>query len=94
MATFLEHTYSIVRDDSTGTDHPSLQELKTQLEKGDDTVKISAMKSILTVSLPPPSAASYVADSACLDHAQRRPDATTTHAHYCQNLPRLSRKGC
>ena len=49
MATFLEHTYSIVHQDNAA-DQPTLQELKTQLEKGTDASKIETMKTVLTGS--------------------------------------------
>ena len=50
MATFLEHAYSIVHQDNAA-DQPTLQELRTQLEKGTDDTKIGTMKNILTVML-------------------------------------------
>jgi len=50
MATFLESSYSLVHQDNTA-DTPSLQELKTQLEKGTDEGKVETMKKILTVML-------------------------------------------
>ena len=37
MATFLDNAYSLVHQDNVA-DQPSLQELKTQLEKGTDEV--------------------------------------------------------
>ncbi|MCJ1348165.1 coatomer subunit beta [Peltigera leucophlebia] len=50
MATFLEHAYSMVHQDNTA-DQPTLQELKTQLEKGTDESKVETMKRILTIML-------------------------------------------
>ncbi|KAL8948675.1 MAG: hypothetical protein Q9222_005158 [Ikaeria aurantiellina] len=50
MATFLDHAYSVVHQDNTA-DQPTLQELKTQLEKGTDDTKVETMKRILTVML-------------------------------------------
>ncbi|KAL8939382.1 MAG: hypothetical protein Q9216_003395 [Gyalolechia sp. 2 TL-2023] len=50
MATFLDHAYSVVHQDNTA-DQPTLQELKTQLEKGTDETKVETMKRILTVML-------------------------------------------
>lgn len=50
MATFLEHAYSVVHQDNTA-DQPTLQELRTQLEKGNDEQKIDTMKRILTIML-------------------------------------------
>ena len=50
MATFLENAYSLVHQDNTA-DQPSLQELRTQLEKGTDETKVETMKKILTVML-------------------------------------------
>lgn len=50
MATFLEHAYSVVHQDNTA-DQPTIQELKTQLEKGTDDNKVETMKRILTVML-------------------------------------------
>ena len=50
MATFLENAYSLVHQDNAA-DMPSLPDLKTQLEKGSDEVKIETMKRVLTVML-------------------------------------------
>lgn len=50
MATFLENSYSVVHTDNTA-DQPSLQDFKTQLEKGTDESKQETMKQILTVML-------------------------------------------
>ena len=50
MATFLEHSYSIVHQDNTA-DQPTLQDLKTQLEKGTDETKQDTMRVILTIML-------------------------------------------
>ena len=50
MSSFLEHSYSLVHQDNTA-DQPSLQELKTQLEKGNDESKVETMKRILTIML-------------------------------------------
>lgn len=50
MATFLESSYSIVHQDNAA-DQPTIQELKTQLEKGTDAVKVETMKTILTIML-------------------------------------------
>ncbi|KAI9888720.1 MAG: coatomer subunit beta [Vezdaea aestivalis] len=50
MASFLDNAYSLVHQDNTA-DMPSLQELKTQLEKGTDENKVETMKRILTVML-------------------------------------------
>ena len=50
MATFLEHAYSLVHQDNAA-DQPTLQELKTQLEKGTDDTKVETMKRILTMML-------------------------------------------
>ncbi|MCJ1475631.1 coatomer subunit beta [Lambiella insularis] len=50
MASFLEHSYSIVHQDNTA-DQPTIQELKTQLEKGTDESKVDTMKRILTIML-------------------------------------------
>lgn len=47
---FLENAYSLVKESSTeGT--PTLQELRTQLEKGTDESKVETMKRILTIML-------------------------------------------
>ncbi|KAK3400192.1 putative coatomer complex beta chain [Sordaria brevicollis] len=47
---FLENAYSLVKDNALdGT--PTVQELKTQLEKGTDETKIDTMKRILTIML-------------------------------------------
>jgi hypothetical protein len=50
MASFLESAYSLVHQDNAA-DLPSQQELKTQLEKGTDEVKVETMKRILTAML-------------------------------------------
>ncbi|KXT06533.1 hypothetical protein AC578_6101 [Pseudocercospora eumusae] len=50
MATFLEHSYSLVHLDNAA-DQPSQQDLKNQLEKGNDDTKQETMKRILTVML-------------------------------------------
>ena len=50
MATFMEHAYSLVHQDNTA-DQPTLQELKTHLEKGSDESKAETMKRILTIML-------------------------------------------
>ena len=50
MATFLEHSYSLVHQDNVG-DQASLQDLRNQLEKGTDDSKVETMKRILTVML-------------------------------------------
>jgi coatomer subunit beta len=50
MATFLDTTYSLVHQDNSA-DQSTLQELKTQLEKGTDETKIETMKGVLSVML-------------------------------------------
>lgn len=50
MATFIENAYSMVHQDNTA-DQPTLQELKTHLEKGTDESKVETMKRILTIML-------------------------------------------
>lgn len=50
MATFLEHSYSLVHLDNAA-DQPSQQDLKNQLEKGNDDTKQETMKRILTIML-------------------------------------------
>lgn len=50
MATFLENSYSLVHQDNAA-DQPSLQDFKTQLEKGTDETKLGTMRQILTVML-------------------------------------------
>ncbi|KXT17883.1 hypothetical protein AC579_5923 [Pseudocercospora musae] len=50
MATFLEHSYSLVHLDNAA-DQPSHQDLKNQLEKGNDDTKQETMKRILTIML-------------------------------------------
>ena len=50
MATFLENSYSLVHQDNVANT-PTMQELKTQLEKGSDEIKIDTMKRILTIML-------------------------------------------
>ena len=50
MASFLDNAYSLVHQDNTA-DQPSLQELKLQLEKGNDETKLETMRSIITIML-------------------------------------------
>ena len=50
MAAYLENAYSFVHQDNTA-DQPTLQELKTQLEKGTDESKMDTMRKILTIML-------------------------------------------
>ena len=50
MSTFLDHAYSLVHQDNAA-DQPTLQELRTQLEKGTDDTKVETMKRILTIML-------------------------------------------
>lgn len=50
MATFLEQSYSLVHLDNAA-DQPSQQDLKNQLEKGNDDTKQETMKRILTIML-------------------------------------------
>lgn len=50
MATFLDQAYSLVHQDNA-SDIPSIQEFKTQLEKGTDDTKIDTMKRILVIML-------------------------------------------
>ncbi|KAF4549446.1 Coatomer subunit beta-like protein 1 [Elsinoe fawcettii] len=50
MATFLDQAYSLVHQDNTA-DQPSLQDLRTQLEKGNDDTKLETMKRILVIML-------------------------------------------
>ncbi|KAL2006126.1 hypothetical protein VTN00DRAFT_9780 [Thermoascus crustaceus] len=50
MASFLDNAYSLVHMDNTA-DQPTVQELKMQLEKGNDESKMETMKRIITVML-------------------------------------------
>lgn len=50
MATYLDSAYCLVHQEITG-DQPSIQDLKTQLEKGNDVMKIEVMKHILIMML-------------------------------------------
>lgn len=50
MASFLDNAYSLVHQDNA-SDQTSQQDLKTQLEKGTDDIKVETMKRILTVML-------------------------------------------
>ncbi|KAB5577696.1 putative coatomer complex beta chain [Coniochaeta sp. 2T2.1] len=47
---YLENAFSLVHQDNTA-DVPSLQDLRTQLEKGTDESKVETMKRILTIML-------------------------------------------
>jgi coatomer subunit beta len=62
MANYLDTTYSLVSQDNSA-DTSTLQELRTQLEKGTDETKIETMKRILSVMLngdPMPSLLMYI----------------------------------
>lgn len=50
MATFLDNAYSLVHQDNAA-DQPTLQDLRTQLEKGTDETKQETMKRILIIML-------------------------------------------
>lgn len=50
MAAFLDNAYSLVHLDNTA-DQPNQQELKVQLEKGNDDTKVETMRRILTIML-------------------------------------------
>lgn len=50
MASFLDNAYSLIHQDNVA-DQPTLQELRTQLEKGTDESKQETMKRILTIML-------------------------------------------
>ncbi|KAL4937024.1 hypothetical protein BDV06DRAFT_203779 [Aspergillus oleicola] len=50
MASFLENAYSLVHLDNAA-DQPSQQELKLQLEKGNDETKLDTMRRIITIML-------------------------------------------
>jgi len=50
MAPFLENAYSLVHQDNTA-DQSTVQDLKTQLEKGTDETKVDTMRRILVVML-------------------------------------------
>ncbi|KAJ5204366.1 uncharacterized protein N7498_005245 [Penicillium cinerascens] len=50
MASFLENAYSLVHMDNTA-DQPSVQELKLQLEKGNDETKMETMRTVITIML-------------------------------------------
>ena len=50
MASFLDNAYSLVHQDNAA-DQPSQQDLKVQLEKGNDESKEETMKRILTIML-------------------------------------------
>lgn len=50
MASFLDNAYSLVHMDNTA-DQPSLQELRLQLEKGSDEMKMETMRTVITIML-------------------------------------------
>ncbi|KAL2871997.1 coatomer subunit beta [Aspergillus lucknowensis] len=50
MASFLENAYSLVHLDNAA-DQPTQQELKLQLEKGNDETKLDTMRRIITIML-------------------------------------------
>lgn len=50
MASFLENSYSLVHQDSS-IEQVSQQDLKTQLEKGNDETKMETMRQVLTIML-------------------------------------------
>ncbi|KAL5356946.1 adaptin N terminal region-domain-containing protein [Aspergillus floccosus] len=50
MASFLDNAYSLVHQDNTA-DQPTLQELRLQLEKGNDETKLETMRRIIAIML-------------------------------------------
>ena len=50
MASFLENAYSLIHLDNTA-DQSAVQDLKMQLEKGNDESKLETMRRIITVIL-------------------------------------------
>ncbi|KAJ5627714.1 hypothetical protein N7490_009942 [Penicillium lividum] len=50
MASYLENAYSLIHMDNTA-DQPTLQELRLQLEKGNDETKLETMRTIITILL-------------------------------------------
>jgi len=50
MAAYLETAYSLVHQDNAA-DLPTLQELRAQLEKGSEELKVETMKRILVIML-------------------------------------------
>lgn len=50
MASYLDHSYTLVHQDNSA-DQPTVQELKTQLEKGTDETKMETMRIILIMML-------------------------------------------
>lgn len=50
MASFLDNAYSFVHMDNAA-DQPTAQELKLQLEKGNDETKLDTMRKIITIML-------------------------------------------
>ena len=50
MAVYLETAYSLVHQDNAA-DQPTLQELRAQLEKGSEELKVETMKRILVIML-------------------------------------------
>lgn len=50
MASFLENAYSLVHMDNTA-DQPTVQELRLQLEKGNDETKLETMRTVITIML-------------------------------------------
>ncbi|EEQ28735.1 coatomer subunit beta [Microsporum canis] len=50
MASYMDHSYTLVHQDNSA-DQPTVQELKTQLEKGTDETKLETMRTILIMML-------------------------------------------
>ncbi|KAJ5937779.1 Coatomer subunit beta [Penicillium verhagenii] len=50
MASYLENAYSLIHMDNTA-DQPTLQELRLQLEKGNDETKLETMRTVITILL-------------------------------------------
>lgn len=50
MSSFLENAFTMVHQDNAA-DVPTVKDLQTQLEKGNDETKIETMKRILTIML-------------------------------------------
>lgn len=50
MASYMDYSYTLVHQDNSA-DQPTVQELKTQLEKGTDETKMETMRIILIMML-------------------------------------------
>ena len=96
MATFLETSYSIVHQDNA-SDQPTLQDLRTQLEKGNDETKQDTMKTILTIMLngdPMPSLLMHIIRFVMPSKSKPLKKLLYLYYEVCPKLDALCVDGC